>query len=252
MKSISMNKLILAAAIAGVCSLNISAHAENSSSSIQKGDSIEKRATPRDNNITNPNVEGYTAPDAAPIVESANIDHEGVVHFEPNSVTLNQQAEGQLKQLVEQLDKDTPVALTLAMQEEGYETEGEIQSQRPESVEGSKDSSAGYPAEGEGLAGRSNTAGSSTAVGEEENRAELIARYRMENIRLYLQEKGIEVVEWNMEGQPSSFSGTQPSDDTALTGRDNSQTGQPGESQEVQQVRIVVIGEVKPNGLSTL
>jgi hypothetical protein len=99
------------------------------------------------------------------------------------------------------------------------------------------------------MAARSNSA----AVGsEQENRAELIARYRVENIRLYLQEKGIEVVEWNMEGQPSNFSGTQSPEDSGLTGRDTSQASQSSEVSNVQQVRIVVIGEVQPNGLSTL
>lgn len=245
MKIVHMKKLVLAAAIAGVCNWNFSANAENTVNlNPANRDSMENRATSRDNNITNPNIEGYKAPDSTPVVESANIDHEGVVHFQPNSVTLSQQAEGQLKQLVEQLDKDKPVALTVTMQE-GYET----QSHQPQSAEGSKDSSAGYPAEGEGMAGRSK---STAAGGEQENRAELIARYRMENIRLYLQEKGIEVVEWNIEGQPSNFSGKQLPEDSGLTGRDNSQASQSSEISDVQQVRVVVIGEVQPNGLSTL
>lgn len=251
MKIVHMKKLVLAAAIAGVCSWNISANAESSVNvNPANGDSVENRATSgdRDNNITNPNIEGYNAPDSAPVVESANIDHEGVVHFQPNSVTLSQRAEGQLKQLVEQLDKDKPVALTVTMHE-GYEAGGETKSHQPQSVEGSKDSSAGYPAEVEGMAARSNSA---AVGGEQENRAELIARYRVENIRLYLQEKGIEVVEWNMEGQPSNFSGTQSPEDSGLTGRDTSQASQSSEVSNVQQVRIVVIGEVQPNGLSTL
>lgn len=257
MKSVQIKKLILAAVISSGVGLSVPAFSEIPSNRAVDIDSTENIAAPPDRNITNPNVDGYTPREVAPVVESADVDHEGVVHFEPNSVTLSQQGEGQLKQLVEQLDKDKPIALTVSMH-----TQSESQS-----VRGSKDSSAGYPGEGEGLAGRdisppdtrtSNTPGatpneshainnnSQAVESEQENRAELIARYRVESIRLYLQEKGIEVVEWNMEGQPSSFSDIQPSESAGLAGR------QEADLENVQQVRVVVIGEIQPEGLSSL
>lgn len=234
MKQIQIKKLILATAItvAGV-GFNVNADDRFDKTS----DSVEALTAPPDRNITNPNVDGYTPREAAPIVESADVDHEGVVHFDPNSVTLSQQGEGQLKQLVEQLDKDKPIALTVAMRERH---DPKTESPQSQSVRGSKDSSAGYPGEGEGLAGRN-------IEPSQENRAELIARYRMESIRLYLQEKGIEVVEWNMEGQPSSFSGTQPSAEAAMAGGTEAGLGD-----NIQQVRVVVIGEIQPEGLSSL
>src|SRR5688572_29311678 len=144
MKSVQIKKLILAAVISGGVGLSVPAFSEISSNRAVDIDSTENITAPPDRNITNPNVDGYTPREASPVVESADVDHEGVVHFEPNSVTLSQQGEGQLKQLVEQLDKDKPIALTVSMH-----TPSESQS-----VRGSKDSSAGYPGEGEGLAGR--------------------------------------------------------------------------------------------------
>jgi hypothetical protein len=259
MKPMNIRKIILTATMASAAAFSFSASAENGINA--ERDSVENRTTPPDRNITNPNIEGYSASETAPIVESAEIDHEGVVHFEPNSVTLTQQAEGQLKQLVEQLDKNKPVSLTVDMQQ-GYDANRVIDGQQSHGVQGSKDSSAGYPATGEGMAGRTDPANPNMTPdstrpmnnaqardAELENRAELIANYRVESIRLYLQEKGIEVVEWNLEGQPSSFSGTQLSEAT------NSPTGHTGQLQDledVQEVRIVVIGEIRPEGLSSL
>lgn len=239
MKQVHIKKLFLATAVAvavGGVGLSVVANAENRLNQTS-GDSVENITAPPDRNITNPNVDGYTPREAAPVVESVDVDHEGVVHFDPNSVTLSPQGEGQLKQLVEQLDKDKPIALTVSMRE-GYDPAAE--SRQSQSVHGSKDSSAGYPGEGEGLAGRN-------IEPSQENRAELIARYRVESIRLYLQEKGIEVVEWNMEGQPSSFSDTQPSAEAGVAGRTEAELGE-----NVQQVRVVVIGEIQPEGLSSL
>jgi outer membrane protein OmpA-like peptidoglycan-associated protein len=250
----NMKKLILSTAIAGVAVLSVPAGAASDVYPGGTTDATENRAVPQDRNITNPNHDATTQSTS---VSNADIDHEGVVHFEPNSVSLTQQAEGQLKQLVEQLDKDKPVSLTLEMRDSGADvnSSSSLSTQR---APGNMDSSAGYPADAEGLAGRTNSADSATdpaaqpstnaeaLEAEQRERAQLITQYRAENIRVYLQEKGIEVVEVSVEGEAAISNGIQSTEQSSLS------TTQGQTAEDVQQVRIVVIGEVRPEGLSAL
>lgn len=265
---------------------------------------------PPDRNITNPNIGPHSGPvpDSGATVSSADIDHHGIVNFEPNSVTLNRQAERQLQQLVAQLDKTKPVSLTVAMSDGTLPVQqsDNSSSSRAESVRGNQDSSAGYPAgapnttssrinpadgtinpgdgttepgiatiqRGDAIDSRQrnaatgsragavnpepgvadtgqNTGGSAREI-EEANRVELISRYRMENIRRFMEESGVEVVESNMESATAGSGDTQSMEAPAtddLSGIRGSQAGQPQE--EVQLVRILVIGEIQPEGLSS-
>lgn len=276
MKRLNLKKLVLSAAIVGAGTFAMSAGAEssiNSESSINR-DTISRDAQSQsvtvpgqaDRNITNPNTPEYSNRN---VTESGAIEAgeartlaaevDGTVHFEPNSVTLTESAERQLKQVVDQLDKGKPVALTVELQ--GTYNDGTGVSSQSSSAIG-QDSSAGLPMDERGLAGggvspaeRSGMPGNAATPSnnaeaiERENadRAQLVSRYRAENIRQYMERQGIEVVEWNMESNDISGSG-----DSADTGYATSNPSARQSAEEVQQVRIVVVGDVQPEGLSAL
>lgn len=289
MKHLNLKKLVLSAAIVGAGSFGFSAVAENansmSSSNVSTNVQSSKSVTvPSDHNITNPNtpdsgsvtykettsttsesvsIEGGSETnnmsDSDSIAATSEVD--GTVHFEPNSVTLTESAERQLKQVVDQLDKGAPVALTVELQGT-YSDGSDISSSQSSSATLGQDSSAGLPMDERGLAGggvspaeRSGMPGNAPVPSnnaeaierEQEGRALLISRYRAENIRQYLERQGIEVVEWNMEGGVNSAGGT-----SSDTGFATSNPAAQQSAEEVQQVRIVVIGDVQPEGLSAL
>ncbi len=289
MKHLNLKKLVLSAAIVGAGSFGFSAVAENansmSSSNVSTNVQSSKSVTvPSDRNITNPNtpdsgsvtykettsttsesvsIEGGSETnnmsDSDSIAATSEVD--GTVHFEPNSVTLTESAERQLKQVVDQLDKGAPVALTVELQGT-YSDGSDISSSQSSSATLGQDSSAGLPMDERGLAGggvspaeRSGMPGNAPVPSnnaeaierEQEDRALLISRYRAENIRQYLERQGIEVVEWNMEGGVNSAGGT-----SSDTGFATSNPAAQQSAEEVQQVRIVVIGDVQPEGLSAL
>lgn len=312
MKKFNLKPLVATVMIAGsTMGLSVPAvQADNNainSQTMQRDSGSDSRSVnnPPDRNITNPNVGPYSnpGPDSGATVSSAEVDHHGIVNFEPNSVTLNQQAERQLQQLVAQLDKAKPVSLTVAMSDGTLPTQQSESStsSRADSVRGNQDSSAGYPAgapnttssrinpidgttepgiatiqrgdtiqqpaqqRGDaiepgagtpttepGVVDSGRVTGGTAQETEEANRAELISRYRMENIRRFMEESGVEVVQLNMESATAGSGDTQSreipvTDD--LSGVRGSQAGQPQE--EVQLVRILVIGEIQPEGLSS-
>lgn len=284
MKRLNLKKLVLSAAIVSAGSFAFSAVAENTSSISSEAQSSQSITVPADRNITNPNSGSVTYRESrATTTESVSIESgdettnsargsesnamaaseevDGTVHFEPNSVTLTESAERQLKQVVDQLDKNTPVALTVELQG-SYSESSDISSSQSSSATLGQDSSAGLPMDERGLAGggvspaeRSGMPGNAPVPSnnaeaierEQEDRALLISRYRAENVRQYLERQGIEVVEWNMEGGVNSAGGT-----SSDTGFATSNPAAQQSAEEVQQVRIVVIGDVQPEGLSAL
>lgn len=188
---------------------------------------------------------------------AAEADHSGTVRFDTNSVTLDQQAQSELQQIVNQLDKTKPVALVVEVQDE-FGLSGSTQST---SARANQDSSSGYPAREPTVAGSTmsptETIGESGGIpgnsarpsntaeaieSEREDRAKLITLYRAENIRDYLEDKGIQVVQWKLDGE-------------AATGQNIGVSRlEPGETaaSDVQEVRVVVEGDVEPEGLSAL
>lgn len=295
MKRSNLKKLVLSAAIMSAGAFAYSANAENAVSGerdVQSAQSVTVPG-PADRDITNPNAPGYvnnhdnhnrsinsdnsvnsndsainngandrsvtySDVDAGRDMESATLAAEvdGTVHFEPNSVTLTEAAERQLKQVVDQLDKNAPVALTVELQ--GTISEGSTQSS---SAALGQDSSAGLPMDERGLAGggvspaeRSDTLPGNAATPsnnaeaverETQERALLISRYRAENIRQYMERQGIAVVEWSMESNDASSA-------AGDTGFATSNPSAQQAAEEIQQVRIVVVGDVQPEGLSAL
>lgn len=306
MKNVNLKRLVLSTAIIGASSLAFSAVAEQSGSANNydaRQSESQSVTTPdrADRNITNPNTEGYSSTNSSERGSTSNRDQmnnsrdqlnsgrdqmdstedrsisatsgeadvDETVHFEPNSVTLNESAEMQLEKVVEQIDKDKPVALTVEIQ--GSTTEGDMTS--PSSATSgttmNQDSSAGFPSDERGVAGarvsptergEAGIAANSTQPSnnaealesEQQDRAQLISRYRAENIRQYLERQGVTVVQWEMEGGVSGAASGETTDTGFATrnqagGADAQQSGE-----DIQQVRIVIVGDVSPEGLSAL
>lgn len=266
MQRLNLKKLVLSAAIVGAGAFAMSAGADMNRDTMNR-DAQSQSVTPgpADRNITTPNTPEYsnrnvTENGAIESGEASTLAAEvdGTVHFEPNSVTLTESAERQLKQVVDQLDKSTPIALTVELQ--GTYNDGSGMSSQSSSATIGQDSSAGLPMDERGLAGggvspaeRSGMPGNAATPSnnaeaiERENadRAQLISRYRAENIRQYMERQGIEVVEWNLESNDAAGGSSDPGFATSNPSARQS-------AEEVQQVRIVVVGDVQPEGLSAL
>lgn len=200
-------------------------------------------------------------------VEEVDVDE--TVNFEPNSVTLTESAEMQLEKVVKQIDKDKPVALTVEIQGSTIETDmtTESSTSATSATTMNQDSSAGFPADERGVAGArisptergeasisaNSTLPSNNAEAlesEQQDRAQLISRYRAENIRQYLERQGITVVQWEMEGGVTGAASDETTDTGFATQSGGATSSQ--QSEEVQQVRIVIEGDISPEGLSAL
>lgn len=302
MKSLNLKKLVLSTAIIGASSFALSTNAEQAGSSnydMRQSESQSVTApTPADRNITNPNTEGYSSTSESKnnssereqltnrqqmmdrsqdsmdrsssslsAVEEVDVDE--TVNFEPNSVTLTESAEMQLEQVVKQIDKDKPVALTVEIQGSTIETDMTTESSTTATSATSmnQDSSAGFPADERGVAGArisptergeasisaNSTLPSNNAEAvesEQQDRAQLISRYRAENIRQYLERQGITVVQWEMEGGVTGAASDETTDTGFATQSGGATSSQ--QTEEIQQVRIVIEGDISPEGLSAL
>lgn len=258
---------------------------------------------PADRNITNPNTEGYSSTDnrdatlnnsstpgardtvtqdaitqdsmdssgqlgsgdrAISGLSDQQVEVDETIHFEANSVTLTESAEQQLESVVEQIDKERPVALTVEIQ--GSTIEGDMTSSQSSSAATmNQDSSAGFPADERGVAGArihpesgelgisANTTQPSDNAqaleAEHLDSAQLVSRYRAENVRQYLERQGVTVVQWEMEGGVMGAASGESTDTGFAT---SNQLGAMESSEDVQQVRIVIVGDVNPESLSAL
>jgi hypothetical protein len=172
--------------------------------------------------------------------------------------------------VVEQIDKEKPVALTVEIQ--GSTTEGDMTSAQSSAsaTTMNQDSSAGFPAGERGVAGArispsesgeasisANTQPNSTQPSnnaqalesEQQDRAQLISRYRAENVRQYLERQGVTVVQWEMEGGVTGAASGETTDTGFAT---SNQLGATESAEDIQHVRIVIVGDVSPEGLSAL
>lgn len=192
------------------------------------------------------------------------VEVDETIHFEANSVTLTESAEQQLESVVEQIDKERPVALTVEIQ--GSTIEGDMTSSQSSSAATmNQDSSAGFPADERGVAGArihpesgelgisANTTQPSDNAqaleAEHLDSAQLVSRYRAENVRQYLERQGVTVVQWEMEGGVTGAASGESMDTGFAT---SNQLGAMESSEDVQQVRIVIVGDVNPESLSAL
>ena len=301
MKSLNLKKLVLSTAIISASSFALSATAEQTGDASNNYDMRQSESqsvtapAPSDRNITNPNTGEYSSTSSdsknnrsdrdqmmnnrdnsdrdandrsISSIEDRDSDVNETVNFEPNSVTLTESAESQLKKVVEKIDKDKPVALIVEI--EGSTMGSDMTSQSGSSASATsmnQDSSAGFPADERGVAGARVTPSEGAEAGmageesagpsnnsealesEMQERAQLISRYRAENIRQYLEREGVTVVQWEMEGGVTGAASGETSDGGFAT-----QAGTVGaeQSEEIQQVHIVIEGDVSPEGLSAL
>lgn len=303
MKNFNLKRLVLSTAIIGASSLAFTATAEQAGG-VNNYDAPQSEAqsvtlpNPADRNITNPNTEGYSStdnrdatlnnsstPGARDTVTQDSMDRndpldspdraisglsdqqvevDETIHFEANSVTLTESAEQQLESVVEQIDKERPVALTVEIQ--GSTIEGDMTSSQSSSAATmNQDSSAGFPADERGVAGArihpesgelgisANTTQPSDNAqaleAEHLDSAQLVSRYRAENVRQYLERQGVTVVQWEMEGGVMGAASGESTDTGFAT---SNQLGAMESSEDVQQVRIVIVGDVNPESLSAL
>lgn len=271
MKNANMKKWLLSLAIASVAatgyadSINKNQSIESSSSTstsatsnsaadgsnrnrIEEQNSVTESTTQRE---TYTNTESQRSANASG--DQSAISQEETVQFETNSLALTDESEDKLENLVQNLDKSKPVAVTVEVQEpvatssssyrEPATSDPAVSSSEP----GMKDSSTGYPTDPSVTdstmtpANPSSTMDSSVDPQREarERNTQALSQYRAESVRQFLEEKGLDVVEWNVEGSGQK--------QTISVTEDN---GQPIE--DVQQIRIVISGEAGREGLSAL
>lgn len=220
------------------------------------------------NDSQNSSDRSVSSVENSPSSVEGEMDVDEMVNFEPNSVTLTESAEMQLEKVVEQLDKGKPVALTVEVQ--GSMIDNDMTSESSTSAASAttmnQDSSAGFPADERGVAGArisptergeasisaNSTLPSNNAEAlesEQQDRAQLISRYRAENIRQYLERQGVTVVQWEMEGGVTGAASGATTDTGFATQSGGASTQH---SEEIQQVRIVIVGDISPEGLSAL
>jgi hypothetical protein len=143
---------------------------------------------------------------------TVDIDHEETVQF--SGTELTDASEEKLEDLADALDKDKPVAVTVAIQESGVDVSG-ANSANPD-IRAEQDASLSDRADPNGTAG------------ELDNGAEFAQR--VDRVREFLQEQGVKVVHWQFEGTTQSEATTQ--------------TQAMNQQQDVQQIRIVIADSI--------
>lgn len=173
-------------------------------------------------------AQGTTQPDALSSVEGngystdshqgdlnmsgdlAKPDHEEEVQF--SGLQLTPESEGKLQELVESLDKDKPVKIIVAMDEQVFEN----------------------PA-GEQTATTSEQPGIAEGVREDYTSA---LGQRVETVKQFMEEKGIEVTQWQFERM----------EEQDLAQQRNSQES----AEDIQSVRLVILASDQEGSLSTV
>lgn len=253
MKHFKMKTLIAALAVAG---LTVGCDRDD----VRQDAYVPPEEQPIERTTTAP---GTTDPSAVTSMENDNysrnrapatvsVDHEETVQFEGTALT--DESEGKLEDLVEALDKDKPVAVIVAMEEspDSQNMSGQRDNIAPGTTNPAMNSTntstdAGAQSRDSGMAA---TGTSQTADTPEST---TVFSQRVENVRQFLEEKGVEVVEWTFEDSADgqTLSG---STNTTPSATDGLATGgsatQPQE--DVQQIRIVISGAMEDGGISSV
>jgi outer membrane protein OmpA-like peptidoglycan-associated protein len=222
----------------------------NDPSSLQQTEANRSRdevreTDPLERNITLPKVDTSPATRIAPVVGilPKKNTFQGTVSFSANGAELSPQAEAVLDSIVAQVQKDQPVALTLALQTTAsvsdpgaasHQNEELEQQVNPQSSKAAtpQDSAAGFPVESgvvthtNDTTQRANESGLASA-----QQVHYVAEQRVTAIERYLKSQGIQVHSVNIEGagnhdQRESLSPTKASEEAP------------------QQIRLVVLGEM--------
>lgn len=170
-------------------------------------------------------ADGTTQPDALSSIENngyssdadlnrsgslTQADHEETIQF--SGTELTPESEGKLGELVESLDKDKPVKIIVAMDQGVYENEtGQQTATSSEQPGVSEDSRESY----------------TSALGQ-----------RVETVKQYMEEQGIEVTQWQFERM----------EEQDLAQQRNAQET----AEDVQSVRLVIAASPEDGSLSSV
>jgi len=170
-------------------------------------------------------ADGTTQPDALSSIENngyssdadlnrsgslTEADHEETIQF--SGTELTPESEGKLGELVESLDKDKPVKIIVAMDQGVYENEtGQQTATSSEQLGVSEDSRESY----------------TSALGQ-----------RVETVKQYMEEQGIEVTQWQFERM----------EEQDLAQQRNAQET----AEDVQSVRLVIAASPEDGSLSSV
>lgn len=180
-------------------------------------------------------ADGTTSPDALQSLENdpyassrmttsaADIDHEETVQF--SGTELTDASEEKLEDLVEALDKEKPVAVIVAMEESSADV-----SETTNTSAATTPPNSNMPAD-TGTADR-DMANTEANPAETEHGAEFAQR--VDRVREFLQEQGIEVVHWQFEGTTQNYQATNQ------------------QAEDIQQVRIVIAESMTTEKLGSL
>ncbi len=256
MKTFKMKTLVAALAVAGLataCDNN-----ETAQTYQPEQPAVVERSTTAPGTTT---PSAYSSDRSAPVTGTSSAaaidaDHQETIAFQGNELT--DEAEGKLDNLVSSIDKNKPVAVTIARQEQApvqsaQPSAGDTTSQNTttnpasEGVASSTMSPTTSSADSAGAAvagGSTNPAdptvqGGVSSTGDQTHpQDDHMLSQRADNVREYLESKGVKIVEWNVEG----------ADQQPATAAD--QAGQA--QQDVQQILIVITSDTDAGGISAL
>lgn len=137
-------------------------------------------------------------------------DHEGTLQF--SGTELTPESEGELQTLVESLDKQKPIKVIVAMDDDMYENDaGQQTPTASQQTDVSLDSRTRY----------------TSAFGQ-----------RVDTVKQFMQEQGVEVTHWQFERM----------EEQDLAQQEDAQE----DAQDVQSVRLVILGSSEDNGISAV
>jgi hypothetical protein len=170
--------------------------------------------------------------------DAVEFDHEETVQF--TGTDLTDASEEKLEDLAEALDKDKPVAVIVALQESSAdisntETANSTSDIRTEQeLNESRNNMANSNTQTTDTAVNNGAQGTNSAQGQVANGAEFAER--VDRVREFLREQGVNVVQWQFEGTNQS---------QAISQQDVNQ-------EDLQQIRIVITNSTDANTIGAL
>ncbi len=223
MKTVTMKKWILALAVTGASASGFAAPANSSSTVTSERTSVIETTRETSSNTGHQH-------------SNATLSREEVVEFKEDSMALSKESQLQLENLVQTLDKSKPVAVTVEIQENSEDAPASAAA--ADRVTSTEPGATTPTSEQPSVATRANPA--TTVVPtevDEQPVAQTLGQQRADSVRQFLQDKGVDVVEWTVEGTEEKQSISVTRDDQPI--------------REAQQLRIVITGEGE-EGLSAL
>ena len=213
-----------------------------------------RESAPLERTITLPKVDASPATKIPPMVGvlPKKNSYQGIIRFAENETYLTLEAEKNLDVIVAQVQKEKPVVLKLALQTVGENDPApslnrdskigpaaqETDSSRPaysSKASTHQDSAAGFPVD----SNRSETDSNAVSVNQREF-VHRIAEERITNIKQYLHRQGVNIQSIHIEGEADAVRMT------------SELPGESAEESSVQQIRIVVLGNIASERVGNL